>query len=291
MSLDRIRNFSIIAHIDHGKSTLADRILELTQTLSDRRDARAGARHDGPRARAGHHDQGAGRACHLEGATSSTSSTRRGTSTSPTRSRGRSRPARAPSCSSTRLRESRRRRSRTPTSRSRTISRSSPSSTRSTCRRPTPEAAAAELAELVGVDPDDVLRISAKTGGGVEAVLDADRRRASRRRAATPRAAPRALVFDSTYDQYRGRRRVRPHGRRAVPPARGAADDGDEHDVRGGGARLVLARARAGRRRSSAGEVGYVDHRAQGRAPPARRRHADEPRTTGRRASARATRT
>ncbi len=66
-----------------------------------------------------------------------------------------------------------------------------------------PEKYAAELAHIIGCDPAEVLRVSAKTGEGVPAVLneivkqtpapvgDAD-------------APPRALIFDSVYDTYRG---------------------------------------------------------------------------------------
>ncbi|HEV8687090.1 MAG TPA: translation elongation factor 4 [Gaiellaceae bacterium] len=66
-----------------------------------------------------------------------------------------------------------------------------------------PDQAAAEVAELIGESPDRVLRISAKTGEGVASVLDAivERVPAPMGDAGAP---PRALIFDSSYDQYRG---------------------------------------------------------------------------------------
>jgi GTP-binding protein LepA len=66
-----------------------------------------------------------------------------------------------------------------------------------------PEGASAEVAELLGDDPARVVRISAKTGMNVAQVLDAVIERVPAP-AGEPDAAPRALVFDSSYDQYRG---------------------------------------------------------------------------------------
>ena len=66
-----------------------------------------------------------------------------------------------------------------------------------------PDGASAEVADLIGDDADRVLRISAKTGQGVEDVLDAIVERIPAP-TGDPDAPPRALIFDSSYDQYRG---------------------------------------------------------------------------------------
>jgi GTP-binding protein LepA len=66
-----------------------------------------------------------------------------------------------------------------------------------------PERVAREIGELLGEDPDEVIRVSAKTGGGVADLLEAIVARVPAPQGDAG-AAPRALIFDSEFDQYRG---------------------------------------------------------------------------------------
>ncbi|HEV7204815.1 MAG TPA: translation elongation factor 4 [Jatrophihabitans sp.] len=66
-----------------------------------------------------------------------------------------------------------------------------------------PDLYAAELAHIIGCEPDDVLRVSAKTGEGVEALLDVICRDVPAP-VGEADAPGRAMIFDSVYDIYRG---------------------------------------------------------------------------------------
>jgi GTP-binding protein LepA len=66
-----------------------------------------------------------------------------------------------------------------------------------------PEKYAAELASLIGGEPEDVLMVSGKTGVGVEALMDKIVRDLPAP-TGDPNAPARAMIFDSVYDTYRG---------------------------------------------------------------------------------------
>jgi len=66
-----------------------------------------------------------------------------------------------------------------------------------------PEKYAAELAHIIGCDPETVLKVSAKTGAGVEVLLNEIVRQIPAP-VGDPTAPARALIFDSVYDTYRG---------------------------------------------------------------------------------------
>ena len=202
----------------------------MTNTVDPRADARPGARLDGPRARARDHDQGPGRARALRGAR------RRDLPAAPHRH---ARPrrlhlrgaaaawprARARCSSSTPRRASRPRRWPTPTSRSTPGLELIPCLNKIDLPGAEPERVAEEVAELLGEPADAILRISGKTGEGVEDVLEELVAEGPAARRRPRRAAARADLRLRVRPVPR-RDRLHPRRRRRLPQGRRDPRDG-----------------------------------------------------------------
>jgi GTP-binding protein LepA len=202
MPQSRIRNFSIIAHIDHGKSTLADRILELTHAVSSR-DMRAQVldsmdleRERGITIKAqavrvnwkGHQLNLIDTPGHVDFTYEVSRSLQ--------------------ACEGAVLVADAAQGIEAQTLANAYLALENdleivPIVNKIDLPQADPDGVAMQLAELLGVDPESVLRISAKTGIGVGDVLDAVIERIPAP-AGEADAPARALIFDSSYDQYRG---------------------------------------------------------------------------------------
>jgi GTP-binding protein LepA len=202
MDQSRIRNFSIIAHIDHGKSTLADRILQLTDAVSEREmrdqllDSMELERERGITIKAqavrvhwrGHELNLIDTPGHVDFTYEVSRSLQ--------------------ACEGAVLVVDAAQGIQAQTLANAYLAIENdleivPVVNKIDLPQADPAAVAAELAELVGGDAEQVVRISAKTGQGVEDVLDAIVARIPAP-AGEPAAPGRALIFDSSYDQYRG---------------------------------------------------------------------------------------
>src|SRR5918911_1226346 len=202
MDLNRIRNFSIIAHIDHGKSTLADRILELTDAVSSREmreqvlDTMELERERGITIKAqavrvhwkGHELNLIDTPGHVDFTYEVSRSLQ--------------------ACEGALLVVDAAQGIEAQTLANAYLAIENdleivPVVNKIDLPQADPDGSAAEVADLIGEDADRVVRISAKTGQGVADVLDAIVERIPPP-AGRPDAPPRALIFDSSYDQYRG---------------------------------------------------------------------------------------